>query len=92
MIRVIYSRVAENYDRLDGDPEAVELPNIGNRNAPVSQTAANSGDPSDGFWSLYLDLSDKMGDKVFESWKGDAEGILIFVSLALAHFVFVTGI
>jgi hypothetical protein len=74
---------------LDRDPEAVEPPNIRSWNAPASQTAANYGDPSDGFWSLYLDLSDKMGDKVFESWKADAEGILIFVGLSPAHFVFI---
>jgi hypothetical protein len=46
-------------------------------------SAAPSGDqfnaPEDRFWNLYLTQAEKVDKKLTESWKGDADGILIFV-------------
>ncbi len=39
------------------------------------------GDSSDGLWSMYLTEAEKQDKDVTESWKGDTEGILVFVSL-----------
>ncbi|KAI9447562.1 hypothetical protein H4582DRAFT_1802837, partial [Lactarius indigo] len=41
----------------------------------------NHGDSSDGLWSMYLAVSEKVGREVIENWKGDAEGILVFTGL-----------
>lgn len=38
------------------------------------------GDSSDGVWSMYLTEAEKQDKDVTESWKGDTEGILVFVS------------
>src|SRR6266702_1198393 len=38
------------------------------------------GDSSDGLWSMYLTEAEKQDKDVTESWKGDTEGILVFVS------------
>ena len=38
------------------------------------------GDSSDGIWSMYLTEAEKQDKDVTESWKGDTEGILVFVS------------
>jgi hypothetical protein len=40
----------------------------------------NHGDPSDGLWSMYLTEAEKQDAEVTESWKGDTDGILVFVS------------
>ena len=40
----------------------------------------NQGDSSDGLWSMYLAESEKRDKEVIESWKGDTDGILVFVS------------
>ena len=42
------------------------------------------GDPSDGVWSLYLIEAEKQVRDVTESWKGDTDGILVFVSPTLS--------
>ena len=39
----------------------------------------NYGDPSDKLFSVYLAQADKYDKEQAESWKGDAEGILVFV-------------
>lgn len=36
-------------------------------------------DPQDKFWSMYLSDAEKYDKFRIESWKGDTEGILIFV-------------
>ena len=38
-------------------------------------------DSSDGLWSMYLTEVEKQDKDVTERWKGDTEGILVFVSL-----------
>ncbi|KAI9457997.1 hypothetical protein BJY52DRAFT_1120004, partial [Lactarius psammicola] len=38
-------------------------------------------DSSDGLWSMYLTVSEKAGKEVVETWKGDADGILVFTGL-----------
>jgi hypothetical protein len=38
-------------------------------------------DKEDKFWSLYLSYADKHDKARTDSWKGDMEGILIFVRL-----------
>jgi hypothetical protein len=40
----------------------------------------NHGDPSDGLWSMYLTEAEKQDAEVTESWKGDTDGTLVFVS------------
>jgi hypothetical protein len=40
----------------------------------------NHGDSSDGLWSMYLTEAEKQDAEVTESWKGDTDGILVFVS------------
>ena len=42
------------------------------------------GDPSDGVWSMYLTEAEKQDKDVTENWKGDTDGILVFVSLTLS--------
>ena len=39
----------------------------------------NYGDPSDRLFSIYLAQADKFDKEQSESWKGDTEGILVFV-------------
>jgi hypothetical protein len=39
------------------------------------------GDSSDTVWSMYLTEAEKQDKDVIESWKGDTDGILVFVSL-----------
>lgn len=39
----------------------------------------NYGDPSDQLFSVYLAQADKFDKEQSESWKGDTEGILVFV-------------
>src|SRR6266404_1840992 len=46
----------------------------------------NQGDSSDGLWSIYLTEADKQDKGVTESWKGDTDGILVFVSLVQSAF------
>lgn len=36
--------------------------------------------PADKFWSTYLEDAEKQDTALAESWKGDTDGILIFVS------------
>ena len=43
----------------------------------------NYGDPSDKLFSVYLAHADKFDKEQSESWKGDTEGILVFVRLRL---------
>ena len=45
----------------------------------------NHGDSSDEIWSMYLNMAKKQDEEVTESWKGDTEGIIVFVSLAPVH-------
>ncbi|KAH9011982.1 hypothetical protein EDB83DRAFT_2530143 [Lactarius deliciosus] len=45
------------------------------------QRDENHGDPSDGLWAMYLTKAEKQDKEVTESWKGDTDGILVFVSL-----------
>ncbi len=40
------------------------------------------GDSSDGLWSMYLSEAEKEDKEVTENWKGDTDGILVFVSPA----------
>jgi hypothetical protein len=42
----------------------------------------NYGDPSDRLFSIYLAQAGKFDKEQSESWKGDTEGILVFVRLA----------
>lgn len=48
------------------------------------QTLIGESDPSDGseaLFSMYLDKAIEEDNKMAESWKGEADGLLIFVSL-----------
>jgi hypothetical protein len=38
------------------------------------------GDSSDAVWSMYLTEAEKQDKDVIERWKGDTDGILVFVS------------
>lgn len=42
------------------------------------------GDSSDAVWSMYLTEAEKEDTKEIESWTGDTDGILVFVSLTLS--------
>ncbi len=39
----------------------------------------NYGDPSDRLFSVYLTQADRFDKEQSESWRGDTEGILVFV-------------
>ena len=47
--------------------------------APPNVVDGNYGDPSDRLFSVYLAQADKFDKEQSESWKGDTEGILVFV-------------
>jgi hypothetical protein len=47
----------------------------------------NHGDSSNGLWSLYLTEAEKQDKQLIDSWKGDTDGILVFVSPDLDHLV-----
>src|SRR6266404_3657232 len=54
----------------------------------IRVSGENHGDSSDGLWTIYLTEAEKQDTEVTESWKGDTEGILVFVShgpAPLAH-------
>jgi hypothetical protein len=54
--------------------------NINPNNAPrTSQKEALSSDASGALFSIYLKTADEEDTKMTDSWKGDAEGILVFV-------------
>ena len=46
---------------------------------PAHSNVANYGDSSDKLFSVYLSQADKFDKEQSESWKGDTEGILVFV-------------
>ena len=56
------------------DFENVPLPTSGEPQAESSYT-----DGSGALFSMYLDRAEEEDRKVAESWKGDADGILVFV-------------
>jgi len=41
------------------------------------------GDTSDKIWSVYLSEADRQDEALAENWKGDMDGILIFVCFRL---------
>ena len=51
----------------------------------IRESDENHGDSSDGLWSIYLTEAEKQDTEVTESWKGDTDGILVFVSPSPAH-------
>jgi hypothetical protein len=53
------------------------------RNVPLKDIYS---DPLDRFWHLYLLDAEKQDAKLTERWKGDADGILIFVCAHLSMF------
>ncbi|KAH9079595.1 hypothetical protein EDB83DRAFT_1291712 [Lactarius deliciosus] len=73
----------------DVQPQATSANGRPHGDAPPSPIAGNPdpqqgekfGDSSDGLWSMYLTEAEKQDKDVTESWKGDAEGILVFTGL-----------
>ncbi|KAH9180732.1 hypothetical protein EDB89DRAFT_61106 [Lactarius sanguifluus] len=73
----------------DAQPQATSANGRPHGDAPPSPIAWNPdpqqgekfGDSSDGLWSMYLTEAEKQDKDVTESWKGDAEGILVFTGL-----------
>jgi hypothetical protein len=55
---------------------------------PQVQRDENHGDASDGLWFMYLTEAEKQDAEVTESWKGDTDGILVFVSPGRVHIVY----
>jgi len=47
----------------------------------IGQYQSRYTDRLDRFWDLYLSHADKSDKTLMESWKGDTDGILIFVRL-----------
>jgi hypothetical protein len=47
--------------------------------AHTNVAEGNYGDPSDRLFSVYLAQAEKFDKEQSESWKGDTEGILVFV-------------
>ena len=45
----------------------------------VQSSAPSWTHPADKFWSTYLEDAEKQDHALAESWKGDTDGILIFV-------------
>ncbi|VDB85640.1 unnamed protein product [Peniophora sp. CBMAI 1063] len=52
--------------------------------AGYGQSGTTFIDPQDKFWSLYLSDAEKYDNSRLESWRGDADGILIFTGLFAA--------
>ncbi|KAI9431671.1 hypothetical protein H4582DRAFT_1884837, partial [Lactarius indigo] len=68
-------RVTNSKERHDGKTTA-------DKTVTVVQRDENHGDSSDGLWSMYLTEAEKQDTQITESWKGDTDGILVFVSPA----------
>jgi hypothetical protein len=49
----------------------------------ASQGESNFADSSGPIFSMYLGMAEEEDKKIAESWKADAEGILVFVRLYL---------
>ena len=60
------------------DPILVSTPQTQPGQAP--QEVSNPSDGSEALFSMYLDKVIKEDRRMVESWKGDAEGMLVFVS------------
>ncbi|KAH9043054.1 hypothetical protein EDB85DRAFT_906141 [Lactarius pseudohatsudake] len=77
----------------DAQPQVTSANGRPHGDAPPSPIAGNPdpqqgekfGDSSDGLWSMYLTEAEKQDKDVTESWKGDAEGILVFTWSVLGH-------
>jgi hypothetical protein len=48
----------------------------------LGRGASKGGDTSGKVWSVYLSEAERQDKALAENWKGDTEGILIFVSTA----------
>jgi hypothetical protein len=51
--------------------------------AGVGRSASKGSDTSGKVWSVYLSEAERQDRALAENWKGDTEGILIFVSILL---------
>ena len=65
-------------------PSPLPPPTVPETNTPAGVADPNIveekyGDPSDKLFSVYLAQADKSDQEQSESWKGDTEGILVFV-------------
>ena len=49
---------------------------------------SNFSDGSGALFSMYLDMADEEDNKMTESWKGDADGMLVFVRHHLTFHAF----
>jgi len=49
---------------------------------------SNFSDGSGALFSMYLDMGEEEDIKMTESWKGDADGMLVFVRLHLIFHAF----
>jgi hypothetical protein len=49
--------------------------------ARVGQSASKGSDTSGKVWSVYLSEAERQDRALAENWKGDTEGILIFVRM-----------
>ena len=54
----------------------------------ASQVESNFVDSSGPIFSMYLEMAEEEDRKMAESWKADAEGILVFVRLYLLDLCF----
>jgi len=51
--------------------------------ARVRRSTSKGSDTSGKVWSVYLSEAERQDRALAESWKGDTEGILIFVRIVL---------
>ena len=56
--------------------------------ARVGRSASKSSDTSGKVWSVYLSEAERQDRALAENWKGDTEGILIFVRIVLSTVFF----
>ena len=54
----------------------------------IPQRISNPFDEFGDLFSMYLDRSNEENKKLVEGWKGDADGMLIFVSLQTTSLIF----
>ena len=69
--------------RAESTPESfyvdVENPPLPTSNGGESQVESGYTDGSGALFSMYLDRAEEEDTKTVERWKGDADGILVFV-------------
>lgn len=62
----------------------IQFPYCTTATARLGQNASKGSDASGKVWSVYLSEAERVDRALAENWKGDTEGILIFVRIVLS--------